>query len=158
MSSPVVLASTQLAAVDASPLSMILGAVTIPVNIGLARGAAPIVLYEIVSAALPLKAVPDAAPAPLLFIVKASPPLPEPQAPSVSRPPAPTSTQSPVVVSAVSVKLGTLTVLSPVDPVWVKESVLAPFVPFAITSSMDHESVPEVPCQYWPLRVSSGEL
>jgi hypothetical protein len=46
------------------------GMVTVPVNVGLARGAAPRVLYEIVSAALPLKVAGDAAPVPLLFIVR----------------------------------------------------------------------------------------
>jgi hypothetical protein len=45
------------------------GLVTEPVKVGLARGAAPIVLYEIVCAALPLNVVPDVAPEPLLFIV-----------------------------------------------------------------------------------------
>ena len=47
------------------------GAEIAPVNAAPASAAAPIVLYESVCAALPLKVVPEAAPEPELFMVRA---------------------------------------------------------------------------------------
>ena len=50
-------------------LAAAVGAAGVPVNVGLASGAAPSVLKETVTAALPLNVEPDAAPAPPLLKV-----------------------------------------------------------------------------------------
>jgi hypothetical protein len=67
---------------------------------------------------------------------------PQPPVVVVSRPPAPTCTQSPdEAENAVSVKLGTLTELVGAEPAYAKVSALP--VPLTGTSWMDHESVAE---------------
>src|SRR5260370_37854538 len=81
---------------------------------------------------------------------------------AVSRPPAPTWTQFPLLTaSSVSVIEGTLTTLAPVLPECVKVSVLGPFVPLPMTSWRLQASVAEADAdafQYRPFRLNVGEL